>query len=79
LWPVASEMNCKTFFDASVFPEPASPAQTYANRHSEQLHVVLISTVFSHDDYDVMVTTITAIITMTTMTMTVLLKFVSEF
>jgi hypothetical protein len=74
-------MNCKTFFDASVFPEPDSPAQTYANRHSEQLHIVLISTVFSYDDdYDVMVMTITAIITVTTMmTMTVLLKFVSEF
>lgn len=81
LWPVASAMNCKTFFDASVFPEPDSPAQTYANRHSEQLHIVLISTVFSYDDdYDVMVMTITAIITVTTMmTMTVLLKFVSEF
>lgn len=81
LWPVASAMNCKTFFDASVFPEPDSPAQMYVNRHSEQLHMLLTSPIFSHDDddYDVMVMTITAIITMTTMAMTVLLKFVPKF
>jgi len=80
LWPVASAMNCKTFLDASVFPEPDSPAQTYVNRHSEQLHVLPISPIFScDDDYDVMMKTITAIITMTTMTMIVLLKFIPEF
>jgi len=80
LWPIAVAMNCKTFFDASVFPEPDSPAQTYVNRQSEQLHILLISSMFSHDDdYDVMVMTIAAIITMTTMTMIVLLKFIPKF
>ena len=41
LWPIAVAMNCKTFFDASVFPEPDSPAQTYVNRHSKQLRILL--------------------------------------
>jgi hypothetical protein len=75
-------MNCKIFFDASVFPAPDSPAQTNVNRHRKQLHILLIGPIFSHDDdydYDVMVMTITAIITMTTVTMTVLLKFIPEF
>ena len=49
LWPVAAAMNCNTFFDASVFPEPDSPAQIYVNRHSEQQHIQLISPVFSYD------------------------------
>jgi hypothetical protein len=35
---------------------------------------------FSHDyDYDVMVTTITALITMTAVNMAMLLKFIPEF
>lgn len=32
LWPVTAAMNCRTFFDASVFPEPDSPAQTYVDQ-----------------------------------------------
>jgi hypothetical protein len=45
-------MNCRTFFDASVFPEPDSPEQTHTDQAYNTEHWHELLKILRFDQFD---------------------------